>query len=422
MGDLEESYEEEQATETDLKKSIGTWSYGTGEGSWQGRGHSIRERTGHLYNSPEMSDLLVNVCDENWWFGATVKDFSAHKFLLASASPVMYRLLYDWQEEDTETGERRLVLDPHFEVSLILMPCTEYRRLEIEGVPPIAAEALLEYVYKDTYNESDFDNGYSRNLLWRLWHASKALEMEHLFDSCTATIHRTMCEETVFWDLNYSIKYRPLGTQDIRDKVLKQMEDLDEKLFEHPNFVWLDHAAVLEILERRRPNSCEALTILNNLLRWSLYQLDRMACSEIDGGLTGADIPTTVRLEWIAQCRRGQFDHVTVADMDKYLRRGLEKMPWTEMSQGDFLQYVVKGQLVNDQVLLPNCIDIMQTVVQNPDRLTKSAYQCSVKTKKSTNSGQTKIASSLFGNKLKLGSTASLKDAKTKEVVETTRG
>ena len=71
------------------------------------------------------------------------------------------------------------------------------------------------------FNESDFENGYSRNLLWRLWHASKALEMEYLGGLCARTIHDTMCEETVFWDLNYAMQYRALGTGDIMVKVLK---------------------------------------------------------------------------------------------------------------------------------------------------------------------------------------------------------
>ncbi len=34
-------------------------------------------------------------------------------------------------------------------------------------------------------------------------------------------MHKTMCEETVFWDMNYSIKYKALGTEEIRTKVLK---------------------------------------------------------------------------------------------------------------------------------------------------------------------------------------------------------
>ena len=53
------------------------------------------------------------------------------------------------------------------------------------------------------------------------------------------------------------------------------MECLEDKLFDHPNFVWLDHASINEILTRRKANSCEPMTIYNNLLRWSLYQLDR---------------------------------------------------------------------------------------------------------------------------------------------------
>ena len=81
-----------------------------------------------------------------------------------------------------------------------------------------------------------------------------------------------------------------------------------------------------------------------------------------------------MRLEWISQCRNGAFDHVTENDMDKYLSRGLEKMPWTEMSQSEFLVYVVNARVVQDDIVLPNAIKIMEIVVNNPDRLQKSAY------------------------------------------------
>lgn len=142
MGDLSERREEDSTTGTCK------WSFGSGEGSWQGRGSAIRERTGHLYNNPQMSDILLNACDENWWFGDTVRDFNAHQFLLATASPVLHKILYDW-EESAKDEERLLVLDPDLEVSLRLVKCYDYHRLELEGVPPIAAEALLEYIYKD---------------------------------------------------------------------------------------------------------------------------------------------------------------------------------------------------------------------------------------------------------------------------------
>ena len=50
-------------------------------------------------------------------------------------------------------------------------------------------------------------------------------------------------------------------------------------------------------------------------------------------------------------------------------------MPWIEMSQSDFLQYVVKAQVVVlEQILLQNALSIMEIVVQNPARLTKSAF------------------------------------------------
>ena len=45
-------------------------------------------------------------------------------------------------------------------------------------------ESLLEYCYKDRFDRGGFENGYSRNLLWRLWEVAKLLEMNHLFDLC----------------------------------------------------------------------------------------------------------------------------------------------------------------------------------------------------------------------------------------------
>ena len=93
-------------------------------------------------------------------------------------------------------------------------------RLEIQGVPPIAVEALLDYCYKDklvsassniflraeltvrmheyksshtsidilifsSFCRADYENGYSRNLLWRLWHLAHLLGTQHLFQMCT---------------------------------------------------------------------------------------------------------------------------------------------------------------------------------------------------------------------------------------------
>ena len=76
------------------------------------------------------------------------------------------------------------------------------------------------------------------------------------------------------------------------------IEEMEVRLFEHENFVWLDHGAVVEALNHRRPASCDPMVVYNNLLRWSLYQLDRNACVEIDEK-TGNDIPIQERLNWI---------------------------------------------------------------------------------------------------------------------------
>ena len=54
------------------------WSFGDGNESWQYEKTNIRERTEYLYSNREMSDLSILACDENWWFGDTVKDFTVN--------------------------------------------------------------------------------------------------------------------------------------------------------------------------------------------------------------------------------------------------------------------------------------------------------------------------------------------------------
>ena len=86
-------------------------------------------------------------------------------------------------------------------------------------------------------------------------------------------------------------------------------------------------------------------------------------------------------MEWIVRARNGEFsDHVQQPDLDKYLNRGLMKMPWTEMSQSEFLQYVVSfpiqhPKLITDDVMLQASTKLMEQVVRDPERLFRSAYK-----------------------------------------------
>ena len=55
-------------------------------------------------------------------------------------------------------------------------------------------------------------------------------------------------------------------------------------------------------------------------------------------------------------------------------------MPWTEMSQAEFLQYVVSfpikhPKLLTDDVLLQASTALMEQVVRDPERLFRSAYK-----------------------------------------------
>ena len=104
-----------------------------------------------------------------------------------------------------------------------------------------------------------------------------------------------------------------------------------------------------------------------------------------------ASMKNKICLNHLFRCTEGVFDdHLNRADLCKYLDRGLERMPWSELSQKDFLEHVVKFQetcctsdkqiLLSPDLLVANSIRIMEEAVRNPDRLFNSAYQLSLTT------------------------------------------
>ena len=73
-------------------------------------------------------------------------------------------------------------------------------------------------------------------------------------------------------------------------------------------------------------------------------------------------------------------------------------MPWTEMSQSDFLVHVVKWQVLMDQIIMPNAVKIMEVVVNNPDRLHQSAFSAQKTSEKTEISSKTSRVSALFNS------------------------
>ena len=76
--------------------------------------------------------------------------------MLATASPVLNKIINEWEEDEKldetceiDQCERRMCLDPLLEVTVTLSKSFFTDKIEWEGIPPIAAEAVLEYIYKD---------------------------------------------------------------------------------------------------------------------------------------------------------------------------------------------------------------------------------------------------------------------------------
>jgi len=76
-----------------------------------------------------------------------------------------------------------------------------------------------------------------------------------------------------------------------------------------------------------------------------MYQIDRTACSEV-GEQSGSDVHIKHRLQWIDDAKEGKVEHVTTKELEKYLRRGTADMPWEELSQEDFVKWVVPYKVI----------------------------------------------------------------------------
>ncbi len=79
----EENADEEGSSESGALRGE-HWPFGGGEGAWQTTAKTVKDRMRYLRNNRDMSDLLLLACDENWWFGETVKDYTVSTAKISS--------------------------------------------------------------------------------------------------------------------------------------------------------------------------------------------------------------------------------------------------------------------------------------------------------------------------------------------------
>ena len=197
-----------------------------------------------------------------------------------------------------------------------------------------------------------------------------------------------MCEETVYWDLNYSLLYQPAGTEHIKAKVTELCKTLNNNLYTHPNFVFLANDSIKELVGMRVASSSEPLVIFNNLLRWAIFQLDSTLLEVAEDKRAG-DIPVTERTKLITKIREEKVKDFTFSDIWKYLDIVLTLMPWREMSQSDFVNFVAHTNILPQvkttnalltflfdfqEMLLAASLAIMEEALKNPERLNKSSF------------------------------------------------
>merc|ERR1712106_377563 len=127
------------------------------------------------------------------------------------------------------------------------------------------------------------------------------------------------------------------------------------------------------MMTRRIPASSEAIMVFNNALRWSLYQLDRTLCEEVDDK-KDLEVKVSERCRIINKVRQEKVKDFTAADINMHLDRILDLVPYSELSQQEFLEQVSTSEVLPQDMLLSASLAVMTEVVRNPERLTKSAF------------------------------------------------
>jgi hypothetical protein len=108
------------------------------ENGWQMKLEGVRTRVAALLNSFQMSDVSFDV---NGFL------IPAHKFVLASASPIFYKQFYEASSTDDDNGSEESGRAPQYEVWLASRAKSD--TIPIHGVTHLAFFEFLQYLYTD---------------------------------------------------------------------------------------------------------------------------------------------------------------------------------------------------------------------------------------------------------------------------------
>uniref|UniRef100_A0A7S4SSS0 BTB domain-containing protein n=1 Tax=Alexandrium monilatum TaxID=311494 RepID=A0A7S4SSS0_9DINO len=113
------------------------------ENGWQLKCEDVKSRIGALFNCYTMSDVVFQV---------DAHRIPAHKFVIAAASPVWYKQLYEEGNGERDYSLRRTNSLTSNGGSELWFNGGRHTVLPIEGVPHLAFYEFLQYIYTDDVN------------------------------------------------------------------------------------------------------------------------------------------------------------------------------------------------------------------------------------------------------------------------------
>jgi len=216
--------------------------------NWQSNLNTVQERNAVLFNNECMSDVTFIVSNDSTnsikndksQINSKIK-IPAHKFVLASGSPVFYAMFYGGLSRETSNN------------------------IELPDVDSSGFLAFLKFLYCDDISLNE-DNVLST------FYCSKKYLVNYLSKACIKYLTQILNPQNAFVLLN---QFRMFD--DEKDFVNQCLEVIDcqaDKAFESEPFVDIDESTLKLILQRETLNIKE-LNIYKHCLRWSEEECKR---------------------------------------------------------------------------------------------------------------------------------------------------
>ena len=197
---------------------------------WQMNKRSVQERNACMFNNAEMSDIQLSC-------GETSKDiFYAHKYVLATSSPVFHRMFYGSLPETSSV-------------------------VHLTDADKESLDAFLRYLYTDETPDSP-------DLTLKVMHLAHKYMITALVEECVKIVKKKMTAQNACLMLTYGML---IEQQSLIESSWQVVDSETREVIKAESFCEIDAALLCDFMKRDSLRITE-IELFHAVLKWSEYQ------------------------------------------------------------------------------------------------------------------------------------------------------